>query len=94
MAIQEKQLKRTVTNGVASIVEQATERTPQEPITLLIDPRLLTSAIDLGDQREDDDKPSFTPAIEEGYVDEIVSPPPETVLMSSESTASISFVTF
>jgi hypothetical protein len=39
---------------------------------------LLTGAVELEDQEENDDEPSFTPAIEEVYFDEIACPPPET----------------
>ncbi|KAK9361349.1 hypothetical protein V1504DRAFT_475196 [Lipomyces starkeyi] len=74
-----KQLKRTDANSVASSVEQTAEHAPRVPITVFIDPRLLTGAIELEDQGGNDGEPSFTPAIEEVYFDEIVSPPPETV---------------
>ena len=39
---------------------------------------MLTGAVDLEDLEENHDEPSFTPAIEEMYFDEIACPPPET----------------
>jgi hypothetical protein len=72
-----KQLKRTATLSAAS--EQTAEHAaPQDPILLLIDPRLLTGDVDIDDLEKNEDEPSA--AVDEAYFDEVVSPTPQTGL--------------
>jgi hypothetical protein len=87
----EQQLKRTATQSVMSDVEQTAEHeTQQDPITLFIDPRLLTGAVDIDDLEENENESSA--AVETRTSTKSYRHHLTRVLPSSESMALILFV--